>query len=445
MQRLSTDREVQAAKAELGERLEIRDKLTPGLCLRVTDRGVKTWVLRYRTPDGRQPRLKLGDAKRMTLKAARLEAGRLKAEIDRGADPAGEKRASRQAAAAQTIKTVADLLDAYEQACAAGEWKPKKKRKRPQTIAFERRLMDRHIVPAIGAVKLADASRAIVKAMLRDMTTKGIGAQTNRCHAIVRQAFNFALAEELVASNPAMGFESFHDNEPRRRTWTDTELRTLWEALEATEPLSDKSGTRVYVSRPLRIALQLCVLLLQRRVEVAGMARSEIDLDGATWLIPAERMKAGKPHRVPLPPRAVGLIREAITSATPKEGEAPDPLFPSPRDTAKPVRADSLTHALARLCDAIGIEGATIHDLRRTGSTALTSERIGVAPFIRSQVLGHSSDAGGGASVSFIHYDTNEYLPEKRRALEAWEGLLLEIVGERARPENVTALREGAA
>ena len=51
-----TDRTVSAAKAAPGERLEIWDALTPGLALRVTDRGVKSWILRYRTLDGRQPR-----------------------------------------------------------------------------------------------------------------------------------------------------------------------------------------------------------------------------------------------------------------------------------------------------------------------------------------------------------------------------------------------------
>ena len=55
-------------------------------------------------------------------------------------------------------------------------------------------------------------------------------------------------------------------------------------------------------------------------------------------------------------------------------------------------------------------------------------------------MLGHQ-DAGGGAMVSSVHYDRNSYLVEKRRALVAWADLLLEIVGERPRPSNVTELR----
>jgi integrase len=96
------------------------------------------------------------------------------------------------------------------------------------------------------------------------------------------------------------------------------------------------------------------------------------------------------------------------------------------------------------LCAALGIAPASPHDLRRTGSTALTSERIGVSPFIRSLVLAHRSDTGGGAAVSMTHYDVNTYIAEKRRALAAWEDLLLEIVGERPRASNVSDMRVDA-
>ena len=57
----------------------------------------------------------------------------------------------------------------------------------------------------------------------------------------------------------------------------------------------------------------------------------------------------------------------------------------------------------------------------------MTSERCGVTPFIRSKVLGHI-DAGGGALVSSVHYDTNTYIVEKRRALRVWCALLAKII-----------------
>lgn len=435
-----TDRAVTAAKAEPGTRLELHDTLTPGLTLRVTDKGAKSWVLRYRAPDGRSQRLKLGDAKRMGLRSARLEVGRLKDLIDKGGDPLAEKRAKREAAKAVTVRTFDDLLDAYWLACEAGTWKPKRKKKRPQTLAYEKRLADRHITPAFRRLPLAEIRRGTVENLLTAMLASGIGLQTNRTHAIIRQAFAFGVAKEHVAANPAMALPALHVENRRRRIWTDDELARLWRACQRPTGLTDGAGGKIYVGRATAIGVQLCALLLQRRNEVAGMALAELNLSARTWEIAPERMKGGKPHLVPLPPRAVELIEEAIALAKDDAGQPPV-VFPSPKDRETPITPSALTQAVNKLRPVTGAADATVHDLRRTGSTALTSERIGVSPFIRSKVLGHGTDAGGGAAVSSAHYDVNEYLPDKRRALEAWEGLLLEIVGERERPSNVTPMR----
>lgn len=424
-----THARIASARAASGQRLDWWDEATPGLCLRVGERGPVAWVLRYHSKTGGQPRYKFGDPRIMDLKEARTEAWRLKAEIAAGNEPRAATAAQKEAEAVNAIKTFGHLLDAYEGACAIGEWKPKLKRKRPQTIEFEKYLTIRHIRPRLAHLPIAEVNRAEVKALLRAMIAKGIGAQTNRVHAIVRQAFNWAIAEDLVTTNPAIGFAPFHHTMPRTRIWSDAELQRLWPLLRNPTNLKDGAGKAVHVSRPVAIALQLCAILLNRRAEVAGMQTSELNLDAATWLVPAERMKGNKPHQVPLPPYAIVLIREAMALAKGDDDDQPSAIFPSPRDKAESIKPLSLTHAMAKLRTCIDVNGAHIHDLRRTGATALTSERLGFSPHIRSQVLGHGSDAGGGAAVSATFYDVNDYLPEKRRALEAWETLLLQIVG----------------
>ena len=77
---------------------------------------------------------------------------------------------------------------------------------------------------------------------------------------------------------------------------------------------------------------------------------------------------------------------------------------------------------------AVGIADATAHDFRRTGATFLTGERLNIPRFIVSRVLNQISDTGGAAAVTGV-YDRNEYLTEKRRALDAWAALLRDIVG----------------
>ena len=178
----------------------------------------------------------------------------------------------------------------------------------------------------------------------------------------------------------------------------------------------------------MRLLIQLLMILLQRKGEVAGMRVAELDLDRGVWLIPAERMKTRRAHTVPLSPKAVALIREALALNEGRDGINNRFVFQS-RVSAKPIHGPSVNNALGNVLLALGIDGATVHDLRRTGSTRMTSEQLGITAHIRSQVLGHV-DSGGGSAISSTHYDANSYMSEKRRALEAWEAHLLKVVGE---------------
>ncbi|MDB5440844.1 MAG: hypothetical protein JWM33_3271, partial [Caulobacteraceae bacterium] len=370
------------------------DGQVPGLELRVSANGRKVWSFRYRTLKGAQRRVTLGVFPAVDVVDARTAAMAALTVIAGGGDPAAEKRKAKAAEANREIRSFDDLADAYLLACEEGRWRPKGKTKRASTLADETATMKRHVRPALGKRDFLTITRRDVRQLLAKMAAKGIGARTNKVHAIIRQTFAYAVGEELTQINPAVGFPPLGAQNKRVRVLTDAELKTLWAALVDPSELKDKTGEAVTVGRPMRIALQLAALLLQRRAEIAGMAVAELNLEEAVWLIPGARAKNGKPHLVPLPPRAVVLIREAIRLANEGREQPSLYVFPS-RHKAQAFRPDSLTHAMADLTAALGIEGASPHDLRRTGSTALTSERIGVSPFIRSKVLGHTSDAGG--------------------------------------------------
>lgn len=448
-----TDKAVAAAKADAGKRLELWDATTPGLCLRVTDSGRKVFVYRYRTEDGRQPRLTLGAyaPPAFTLADAREAAARIRVQVQDGNDPAGEKKRRRALAKAQPLKTFNDLADAFLEASENGQWRPRNKKKRERTVRDERAILTRHIRPVLGELRLEEIDRATIRALLRKMIAKGIGAQTNRTHAVIRQAFAYALGEERLTVNPAAGLPPQADEAARERVLTDTELKTLWRGLQSPGGLrkparkGSSDSVPLYVGRPLAIAVQLCALLLQRRNEVAGMALDELDLERGVWTIPAARMKGGQAHVVPLPPKAVDLIREAVELAKAGRDEAPPVVFPGARDPSHSIRPDSVTHVMRDVMAALGLKNASPHDLRRTGATNLASERLAVTPFIVSKVLGHRSDYGGAAAVTLAHYALHDYAPEKRRALDAWQALLLDIVGEESRAVNVTPLRSRAA
>lgn len=430
-----------APPAPSGTRVEYQDQIEPKLSLRVTDKGKKSWIVRYRAVSGQQ-RYKLGEYPDLLLSEARKEAGDVAQAVRKGKDPAAEKRRAIEEAKTASIRTFNDLADAFLAASETGDWQPKKKPKRARTINDERAILGRYVRPVIGKRAPKDITRRDVKELLRALKNRGIGAQTNRTQAVIRQVFAYAIAEELpgVLYNPATGFTPVVAEAPRSRVFSDAELETAWKALGDPTKLKAMS-----ITRPVAIALQLAMLTPQRESEIAGMALRELDLEQRTWVIPAERCKNGKPHLVPLPDRAVTLIKEALALAARGNADQPEFVFPSPRRGKGAIRGNTLCHAMDKLRTGLGIEGVTVHDLRRTISMNLTSERIGVAPFIRSKVLGHTSDAGGGAAVSMMHYDPNPYVAEKRRALEAWEALLLQIVGERPRPDNVVGFEEAAS
>jgi len=427
-QEMLTDRRVAAAAAKPGKRLEIWDAKQGGLCLRVTDRGVKTWVYRYRLADGRQPRFTIGKLLGTSLRDARLRSAELAGAVASGEDPAAKRRKDR-AFATSALRTFNDLADLFETRCAAGEWMPKGKRKRPRTLLDENNVLRLHIRPTLGRTPYPAVTKADVRELLRKMTARGIGAQSNRTHALIRQVFNFAISEDLVVVNPAIGVNQPAPNTPRKRIWTDGELRATWAALTDYDVIIDQNGEHVPITEIVALALKLTAVLGQRRQEISGMRVDELDLVARVWVIPAGRMKGNRDHLVPLPDAAIVLIKRAIEVTNAGRNSQSDYVFRTTWEDERPVEPNSLSRAMLRVTRALGIPNATVHDLRRTMSTTMTSERLRVSHFVRSEVLAHAT-SGGGAEVSSLHYDFNSWVSEKREALDKWARLLMKIVGE---------------
>jgi len=423
-----TDKKVQALKAEPGQRLEVYDTAEPGLLIRVSDAGLKTWFCRYRLKGGRQPRLKLGTYPATSLTDARERARNARKSVEAGEDPGELERKAELEARAQKVRTFGDLIQAYFAACEDGSWIPKGRRKKDKTIESERKLYERHIKKVLSRLSITAIGRAEIRAVTQGMFATGIRTQCNHAQALIRQAFSYALDQELVETNPAMAMPAPAPKNTRERVLSDAELKAVWSAFGKPAGVKDDNGKSPQISKGVGIALRVIALLLQRRVEVATMRVQDIDIENAVWRIPGDRVKNGRPHSVPLPPAALQLIKDALAIRT----HSGSPwVFPSPRGGGEQsIDPDALTRAMGHVTHALKLQLAGPHDLRRTGATLLSSERIGIAPFIVSQVLNHTTDAGGGSATTRRHYNVNLYAAEKRHALEEWAKLLLEIVGE---------------
>jgi integrase len=224
----------------------------------------------------------------------------------------------------------------------------------------------------------------------------------------------------------------------RERTLSDGEIVSLWNGLP-----------KAMVNDAIRLAAKLILVTAQRPGEVAGVSRSELDLDGQrTWTIPAERAKNGRAHVVPLSPLAVELFREALAQSPAgddrlfrdRDGESPLTTFlrnapvlgiPRPRwPTESPADA-STSKMLQRERRRLSFAP---HDLRRTAATRMAE--LSYTRFIVGRVLNHAEPG-----VDAV-YDRYEYLREKRAALEAWALRLEEIItGRKADEAKVVQLR----
>ena len=154
------------------------------------------------------------------------------------------------------------------------------------------------------------------------------------------------------------------------------------------------------------MVLRLMLATGQRKGEVVGACWDEIDLAAGWWTIPEEKAKNGLPHRVPLSPLTLRLLRE-IREAPGDSGF----LFPSSQSN-KPIRDDSISKAVRRNESELNIPHFTPHDLRRTVASQMAS--AGVSRLVISKILNHV-DSG----VTPV-YDRHGYDADKRKALNAW-------------------------
>ena len=435
-----TDRTVASAKAIEGGRLELWDSGLKGLYLRVSS-DTKIWGYRYRRPDGSQPRIRLGhyvppehaigDASALTVAGARARARKIQSEVDDGKDPATTRQVAKAEAKTEAIRTVDDLAEAYFGVCETGEYRPSRRRKRPQTIRAERYLYKKYLT-SLGRIRVEALTRDAVRKLLRDLLAAGRGITCNRVRGLLRQIYAWGMLEGRVTRNPAGELADLAEEIPRTRILTDDETRSLWKALidptGLRRPVPGARDEPVMVSRSVRIAIQLAMLTLQRRGEVAAMRIPEIDFGAAVWTIPAEKTKAGRVTAVPLCATAIALIREAIAiRSEPAPGEDPSSyVFVGRSKTVPYLSPAAISHAMRDIREGIGSPDLTTHDLRRSGATRLAI--AGVSPFILSKLLNHAGDLGGGSPITMAVYVQHNYMAEKRAAIAQLETLLLSVV-----------------
>lgn len=312
--RIRTDAAVRAAKPAEGRQVEYRIEGTQGLALRVSPAGGKTWTMRYRTTDGEQRRQTIGTYPSVGLADARAAAQVILGNVAAGRDPAKERRAAKAAAVARRMHTVSELLDAYFEDCETGRHRPNARAKRPSTLKMERTYADRFIRPKFGRMPVAEVSRRDAQRMIADIEGRSV-AVARITRNVLRQAFNYAIRQEVVAVNPVQLVPVAHEPS-RERVLSEDEMRAVWRVAidpDAVEGLA--------VSPPTGLALCLVLVTLQRGDEVCGMHAREIDREARTWTIPGARTKNHRTHVVPLSRSRLRSPRPRLSSRRVRPGQ----------------------------------------------------------------------------------------------------------------------------
>ncbi len=351
----------------------------PGFGLRISKGGKKTWILLFRVSNSRRlRRLSLGPFPALSLSDAREKARTALAESAHGKDPAKAKREDRRA------ETFAELSAIYCEEYAS------KKKSGDEDI----RIINRELLPFLGSQKVKEIERGEIRNILARIVERGSPIQANRCLAVIRKIFNFALSEERVTGlqfNPCQQIKAPGKENSRDRVLTMQELKSIWNAIQAEDTL-------------IASIFRLYILTAQRGGEICSIARKDIDLISGWWTIPAHQAKNGLSHRVPLVPEAVETIKPLL-----EKNSASPWLFPSPKN--KEHHIENIQKAVQRIRKNSQID-FTAHDFRRSTASYIAS--LGVPRLVVSKILNHVE-----AGVTKI-YDRHSYDAEKKDALQKW-------------------------
>lgn len=289
-----------------------------GLAINVTSSGGRSWVLRYQVGGVRRD-MGLGGYPDVTLADAKVAARAARAKINQGIDPIADGRAARS-------KMIADQTSAITFSQAATQyiethedgWRNVKHAQQ------WRNTIEVYANPVIGQVLIRDVGLPQVLAVLEPIwRTKTETA--SRLRGRIESILDWASARSYRAAPNVARWNGLLDKllpTPGKITKTEHYRALPYSDLPAfMKTLAAQPGMGAR-------ALEFAILTASRSGEVRGAKWNEFDLESAIWTVPADRMKAGKEHRVPLSASALAII------TTQKETAFCDYVFPSPRESA---------------------------------------------------------------------------------------------------------------
>jgi len=301
-----------------------------GLQLWITPDGAKRWRMAYRFA-GSQRTLAIGVYPAISLRDAREAREAAKRLLADGIDPTQAKKEAKAVQAAETAEAIntfdviaAELLD-----------KKRREAKAARTITKNEWLLSL-AMPALGSRSIREVTAPEVLAVLRKVEERGRHETARRLRATISEVFRYAIATGRADADPTGALKGALTTPVVQHRAAIIESKAFGGLLRA---IADYEG-----APETRIALELLALLFVRPGELRAAEWVEFDFDAAIWIIPAEKMKMRRCHRVPLVRQALGLLRNlhGLTG----QGKF---LFPSVRTLDRCMSENTVNAALRRL------------------------------------------------------------------------------------------------
>ena len=378
----------------------VMDGKVPGLLLAVSLAGTKVFRLSFRY-EGKFQLLTLGRYPDLSLTDARIAALEAKKAIKAGVNPAAEKQKSKAQAKAEGL-TFGAVVAEWLQKAEPG-WSE-------VHIRDTRQKLDCHILPRIGSISIAEVGRAEVKAILDTLDARGKVPTIKKCRGIISQVFQYALANDIqgVSFDPTTllrgkGLFTAHKPQHRAALTSPKDIARLMKAIVSYEE----------TSRQTCLALKFSALTFCRPGEIRHAEWGELDFDDALWRIPAEKMKMGEPHMVPLATQTIALLHEL----RPMTGHSKY-LFPSLRSPDRPMSEATVTAALRRM-------GFTKDEMVAHGFRGMASTRLNEMGYNRDWI--ERQLAHGEKDKIRAAYNFSDFLNDRRRMMQDWADYLYKL------------------
>lgn len=372
-----------------------------GLYLEVANTGSKRWFWKFYF-DGKEKRLALGSYPEVKLKEARNARDDARRLQQQGIDPAQKRQLDRLENKRQNDVTFEAVAREFHQTKASGWSKQYGER------WLER--MEKDLFPWIGALPLADITAPMLLQTLKRIEGRGARETAHTLRQTAGQVFRYGIATGRCERNPAPDLHG---------ALAPLNVKHMAAVLDAPGAGQLLRAIAEYTGHPVtRAALELSALLFQRPGNIRHMEWAELDLDTGMWTIPAVKMKRtvygktnGRPHFVPLAPRAVQILRDL----SPLTGGGRF-VFPSLLTGEKAMSENTIRTALRRM--GYTNDEMTPHGFRAMARTIMV-EKLNMHPDVIEAQLAHGKSGPLGAA-----YDRAQFMDQRRQMMNEWADYL---------------------